>query len=97
MSEFIIVAACVIACGIGFAVAFWVRGRIFAQKIKADEGEALRILEDAKRRSETLIKEAELEAKDKIYRIQSEFESGKRDPLRAEAAGAPADTEGRAV
>jgi len=75
MSAYIIVAASVIACGIGFAIAFWVRGRIFTQKIKADEGEAIRILEDARRRSETLVKEAELEAKDKIYRIQSEFES----------------------
>ena len=59
MSNYIVVAACVIACGIGFAVAFWVKGRIFAQKIKADEGEALRVLEDARRRSETLVKEAE--------------------------------------
>jgi ribonucrease Y len=75
MSDYMVVAACVIACGIGFAIAFWVRGRIFAQKIEADEGEAVRVLEDARRRSETLVKEAELEAKDKIYRIQSEFES----------------------
>ncbi len=75
MSNYMIVAACIIACGIGSAVTFWVRSRIFAQKIKADEGEAARILEDARRRSETLVKEAELEAKDKIYKIQSEFES----------------------
>ncbi len=75
MNDTIIMVVLILAFVVGFAVAFYFRGRLFSQKIKADEGEAQRILEDARRRSETLIKEAELAAKDKVYKIQSEFDT----------------------
>jgi ribonuclease Y len=64
-----------IAFVIGFAIAYWVKGIIVAQKVKAAERETSRILEDAKRRSETLIKEAQLEVKDKLFKMKSEFDA----------------------
>jgi ribonuclease Y len=68
-----------IAFVIGFAIAYWVKGIIVAQKVKAAERETSRILEDAKRRSETLIKEAKLEVKDKLFKMKSEFDADTKE------------------
>ncbi|PQP35911.1 ribonuclease Y [Desulfobacteraceae bacterium SEEP-SAG9] len=59
----------------GFALAYWVKGRIASQKIKAAEGEALQIIKAAERKAETLVKEADVEVKDKFFKIKSEFEN----------------------
>jgi len=64
---------------VGFAIAFWVKGLIVSQKVKAAEKETSRILEDAKRRSETLIKEAKLEVKDRLFKMKSEFDAETKD------------------
>ena len=40
---------------VGFAIAFWIKGLIVSQKVKAAEKETSRILKDAKLRSKTLI------------------------------------------
>ncbi len=63
----------------GFGVAFWVKGRIATQKVKAADAQALRIVEDAQRRAETLVREAELEAKDRLFRMKSDFESESKE------------------
>jgi ribonuclease Y len=68
-----------IAFVIGFAIAYWVKGIIVAQKVKAAEKETSRILEDAKRRSETLIKEAQLEVKDKLFKMKSDFDADTKE------------------
>jgi ribonucrease Y len=68
-----------IAFVIGFAVAYWVKGMIVAQKVKAAEKETSRILEDARRRSETLIKEAQLEVKDKLFKMKSDFDADTKE------------------
>ncbi|MFV9644469.1 MAG: ribonuclease Y [Desulfobacterales bacterium] len=62
-----LVLGCVITC--------WVKGRIVSQKLESVELEASRLLEDAKRRSQTLIKEAELEAKGRLLNMKSEFDA----------------------
>jgi ribonuclease Y len=59
----------------GFALAYWVKGKIVSQKIKAAKGEALQIIKEAERKSETLLKEADVEVKDKLFKIKSEFEN----------------------
>ena len=59
----------------GFGLAFWVKGRIAAQKIKAADDEAQRITDNAQRRADTLVREAELEAKDRLFKMKSEFEA----------------------
>jgi len=68
-----------IAFVIGFAIAYWVKGIIVAQKVKAAERETSRILEDAKRRSETLIKEAQLEVKDNLFKMKSDFDADTKE------------------
>jgi ribonuclease Y len=73
MNEYILIIG-IICFGIGFAIAFWVKGRLTAQKVAAAEEEASRILEDSKRRSETLLKEAEIEAKDRLFEMKSDFD-----------------------
>jgi ribonuclease Y len=69
----------IIAFIVGFAIAFWVKGVILSQKIKVAEKETSRMLEDAKRRSETLIKEAKLEVKDRLFKMKSEFDAETKD------------------
>ena len=59
----------------GFGVAFWVKGRLAAGKIRSAEEEARRIHENAQRQAENLVREAELEAKDRLFRMKSEFEA----------------------
>ncbi|MCK4468444.1 MAG: ribonuclease Y, partial [Desulfobacterales bacterium] len=60
---------------LGCVIAYWVKGRIVSQKLKSAELEASQLLEDANRRSQTLIKEAKLEAKDRLLNMKSEFDA----------------------
>ncbi|NNK85331.1 MAG: ribonuclease Y, partial [Desulfobacterales bacterium] len=55
MNEYIILLG--ITCfAAGFIIAFWLKGKMLSQRIKTAEGEASRILEESKRKAETLIK-----------------------------------------
>jgi len=69
----------IIAFVIGFAIAYWVKEINLAQKVKTAERETSRILDDAKRRSETLIKEAQLEVKDKLFKMKSDFDADTKE------------------
>lgn len=64
-----------ICFGAGFAIAFWVKGQIISQKVKAVEGEASRLLADSERKAETLLREADLEVKDRLFKMKSEFDA----------------------
>jgi len=66
-----------VLCGfaVGFVMAYLIKGRIVAGKVKAAKEEALNIIRDAKRKSETLLKEARLEAKDRLFKMKSEFDT----------------------
>ena len=78
MDEYIILLG--ITCfAAGFIIAFWLKGKMLSQQIKTARGEASRILEESKRQAETLIKEAELEIKDKLFKMKSEFDADTRD------------------
>jgi ribonuclease Y len=74
MSAFNIILA-IICFGVGFAIAFWVKGQIAAQKIKAAEGQAAQLIVDSKRKAETLLKEADLEIKDRHFKMKSDFDA----------------------
>jgi len=85
MGEFAILLG--IGCfAAGFILAFWAKGKIVSQKIVAAEIEAKRIVDDARRRSETLMKEAELEAKDRLIKMKSEFDAETKE-ARSELKG----------
>ncbi|MEW5908709.1 MAG: ribonuclease Y [Thermodesulfobacteriota bacterium] len=64
-----------IAFGLGFLIAFYVKGRLVAEKERAAEDEAKRIVEDGNRKAETLLKEAKIEAKDRLLKIKTDFEA----------------------
>jgi ribonuclease Y len=49
------------------------------QKIKAAESEAARFTEDAEKKAETLLREADLEVKDKLFKLKSEFDADTRE------------------
>jgi len=78
MDEYIILLG-IICFAVGFVIAFWLKGKMLSQKIKAADSEANRILKDSKRRSETLIKEADLEVKDRLFKMKSEFDADTKD------------------
>jgi ribonucrease Y len=63
----------------GFAIAYWMKGKIISKKVKAAEKETSRILDDAKRKSMSLIKEAELEVKDKLLKMTAEFDADTKE------------------
>ena len=65
----------VICFGAGFGIAFYVKGRMLTRKMKEAEGEAAKICEEARRHSETLLKEADLEVKDKLFKMKSDFDA----------------------
>jgi ribonuclease Y len=60
---------------VGFAIAFWIRTRLTAGKIKAADEEGRRIIAEAHKESETIRKEAKLHAKDQLYQMKVEFEN----------------------
>lgn len=72
MSETILWAF--IGLGVGFGIAFWVKELLTDRKIKAEEGKVRNIIADAQRKAETLLKEAELEAKDNAFRLKSDLD-----------------------
>jgi ribonucrease Y len=68
---------------LGFGLAYWVKGYLDRQKAKAANDHAQRIHDDAKQRAEALLKEASLEAKDRLLKMKSEFD-GETKETRAE-------------
>ncbi|MBN1930548.1 MAG: ribonuclease Y [Desulfobacterales bacterium] len=73
----------IIGLGGGFAAAYFIKVKILTQKVWDAKQEAHKILEDAKQKSEALVKEAALEAKDKVFQMKSEFDTETRE-IRAE-------------
>jgi ribonucrease Y len=58
----------------GFIIAYWVKGKISSRRIQAAEEEAAHIIKDGKRSAESYLKEAQIEAKDTLFRMKSEFD-----------------------
>lgn len=71
--------AAIAGLAIGFLIAYWIKGQMLSQRLKAAEEEAVRIVDDANRRAEALLKESELEAKDKLFKMKSEFDNETRE------------------
>jgi len=64
---------------VGYVVGFFVRKSIAEAKINGATNAANQIIEEAKRQSETIKKEALLEAKDDIYKLRSNAENEIRE------------------
>lgn len=59
---------------LGFGLAYWIKGRLSSKKIESAKVEAERIVEASRRRAENLVREAEISAKDTLFKLRSEFE-----------------------
>jgi ribonuclease Y len=82
MNEYIL-GTLILGLLIGFGLAYWVKVYLDRQKVKAANDHAQRIHEDAKQRADALLKEASLEAKDRLLKMKSEFD-GETKETRAE-------------
>lgn len=60
---------------VGFAISYGIKEFLDRQKVNAANDHAQRIHEDAKLRSEALLKEASLEAKDRLLKLKNEFDA----------------------
>jgi ribonuclease Y len=77
MNEYILIG--IICFASGMAISYWFKSKSFFKKIKEADDEAQKILKDAKWRSETLLKEADLEIKDKLLKMKSDFEAENKE------------------
>jgi len=71
----------VLAVGAGFAIAMFLKKREVGQSVNTTEA-AAKLLEDAKRESETIIREAAIQAKDVVYQAKADFEKETTDKRR---------------
>lgn len=78
MSEFSFLFG-LIGAGAGFGLAYWAKGKALLQKTQDAHAESQRIVEDGRRQAENLLKEAQLEAKDKLFKMKSEFDAETKD------------------
>lgn len=74
----------IICFALGACAAYWLKLKNLKDKIINAEGESKRILDEAKRNSETLLKEAQIEAKDIIFKMKNDFDVDTKE-TRAEA------------
>ena len=63
----------------GLLIAYWIKSRTMAQKIKTAEGEAVRFTEDSRKKAEALLREADLEVKDRLFKLKSEFDADTKE------------------
>src|SRR6056297_1186654 len=60
---------------LGFLGSQMIRERFAAQKIKDAEDKAAMIVDSAERKADSLVKEAQLEAKDRLFKMKSDFDA----------------------
>lgn len=60
---------------IGFGLAFWLKVQMDRQKADAARSEAERIIQESKNKADALLKEANLEAKDRLLKMKNEFDA----------------------
>lgn len=78
MNEYMILTG-VLCFGVGFVIAFWVKGMLLSQKIRATKDQAALIIRNAEHKADTLVKEAEIEAKASHFRMKSEFDNDTKE------------------
>lgn len=78
MEEMYIVTS-ILSFVLGLLLAYWLKGKLISQKYKDAESNAGRVVDDAKRSAEALLKEAQLEAKDRLLKMKSDFDGETRE------------------
>ncbi len=68
-----------IGIGVGYVIAQWVKLNMLSQKILTAENDAVRIADESRMKAANLLKEAQLEAKDKLLKMKGEFDAETRE------------------
>ncbi len=68
------IGAALIGLGVGFGLAFLIKGAVDRQKLKAAHQQSERIFLEAQHKADALLKEANLEAKDRLLKMKNEFD-----------------------
>jgi len=63
----------------GLLIAYWLKGKLAARKIKAAQEEAALFVEESQKKADALVKEADLEIKDRLFKLKSEFDTETKD------------------
>jgi len=63
----------------GAILAYIIKGRMISQKVKTAEQDAIRLLEDTKLKADAVLKDAKIEARDKLLKMKTEFETETQD------------------
>ena len=63
----------------GFGLAFIIKGLLDKQKVKAAHSDAAQIVQEARHKADALLKEANLEAKDRLLKMKNEFDNETRE------------------
>lgn len=74
MGENVIISA-LISFASGFGIAWWVKTSIIKNNTNAAKEDADRIVAEAKQKAGNLKKEAQIEAKDRLFKMKSEFDA----------------------
>ncbi len=72
--EFVVALSSISGVAIGFGTAYWLTLQKMKVKFEEIEREERRVIQDAEQKCETLIKEAQLEAKSRLLEMKSAFE-----------------------
>ena len=70
-----LVISALISFATGFGIAWWMKTSIIKNSMKAARDEAERIITEAKQKAGNLQKEAQIEAKDRLFKMKNEFDS----------------------
>jgi ribonuclease Y len=68
-----------ISMAIGFVGAYWLKIKNIDKRIQKSEIETKRISDEAKHKAETILKEAQIEAKDILFRMKNDFDIETRE------------------
>jgi len=63
----------------GLLLSYAFKAKLASNQVKNAEADAARIIGDAERKAETLLKESELEAKDRLLKMKSDFDAETRE------------------
>ncbi|MFZ3046568.1 MAG: ribonuclease Y [Desulfatirhabdiaceae bacterium] len=68
-----------ISMAIGFVGAYWLKIKNIDKRVQKSEIETKRISDEAKHKAETILKEAQIEAKDILFRMKNDFDIETRE------------------
>jgi ribonuclease Y len=79
MDKYILLSFLIGLCFAGCGIVFWLKGKNLEKKFGASEIQAFEITEQAKIKAENFLKGAELEAKDRLIKLKSDFDAETKD------------------